>query len=184
MDVGRRLRPDVLLMDLRMPDVDGIEATRTLLADPGVTTRVLVLTTFDGDSHVYDAVRAGASGFLLKTVSPGQLIEAVRTIAHGDAILDPVITRRLLVNFGRGRHPNHTVPPEFRALSPRELDTARLVAQGLSNAEIARTLFVSEPTVKTHVTAVLAKLRVRDRVQVVVRCYESGLVQPGDNEGD
>ncbi|AXH96729.1 response regulator [Ornithinimicrobium avium] len=179
---ARELRPDVLLMDVRMPEMDGIAATRSLLADPSIRTRVLILTTFDGDSYVYDAVRAGASGFLLKTVSPGQLIEAVRTIAAGEAILDPVVTGRLLAEFVRAPHPPGGVGEAFTALSPRELDTARYVAQGLSNAEIAARMYLSEPTVKSHVSAILAKLGVRDRVQVVVRCYETGLVRPGHSD--
>ncbi len=180
--MGRTLRPDVLLMDVRMPVLDGISATQRLLADPAVLTKVLILTTFDGDSHVYDAVRAGSSGFLLKTVGPGHLIEAVRTIAAGEAILDPVVTRRLLADFARRPPPGRdSVPTQFAGLSPRELDTARHIARGLSNAEIARVMFLSEPTVKTHVTAILAKLGVRDRVQVVVRSYETGLVQPGES---
>ncbi len=179
--MGRTLRPDVLLMDVRMPVLDGISATQRLLADPAVRTKVLILTTFDGDRHVYDAVRAGSSGFLLKTVGPGHLIEAVRTIAAGEAILDPVVTRRLLADFARRPPPGRdSVPTQFAGLSPRELDTARHIARGLSNAEIARVMFLSEPTVKTHVTAILAKLGVRDRVQVVVRSYETGLVQPGE----
>lgn len=181
-DLARELRPDVVLMDVRMPVMDGITATHTLLADPAVRARVLVLTTFDGDSHVYDAVRAGASGFLLKTVSPGQLAEAVRTVAAGEAILDPVVTRRLLADFARRPHPEQELPRDFAALSERELDTARWIAQGLSNAEIAARMYISEPTVKTHVTAVLQKLGVRDRVQVVVRSYESGFIQPGRDE--
>ena len=180
--LARELTPDVVLMDVRMPDLDGIAATRALLADPSIATRVLILTTFDGDSHVYDAVCAGASGFLLKTVSPGQLIEAVRTIAAGEAILDPIVTGRLLAEFIKSPHPADGVPDAFTALSPRELDTARHVAQGLSNAEIAQRMFLSEPTIKTHVTAILAKLGLRDRVQVVVRCYESGLIRPGHSD--
>ena len=159
----------------------GLGPLEPLLADPAVRTRVLVLTTFDGDSHVYDAVGAGASGFLLKTVSPGQLAGAVRTVAGGEAILDPAITRRLLAGFAKRPRPGQEVPDDFAALSARELDTARHIAQGLSNAEIASRMYVSEATVKTHVTAVLTKLGVRDRVQVVVRCYESGLVQSGEN---
>ncbi|MBS1675069.1 MAG: response regulator transcription factor [Actinobacteria bacterium] len=162
-----------------MPVVDGIAATRNLLADTAIRSRVLMLTTFDGDSHVYDAVRAGASGFLLKTVSPGQLAEAVRTVAAGEAILDPVITRRLLADFTRRLPPGQVLPADFAALSERELDTARYIAEGLSNAEIAARMYISETTVKAHVTAVLQKLGVRDRVQVIVRCYESGFVQPG-----
>ncbi len=158
LEMGRRERPDVLLMDVRMPEMDGLTATRFLLADPAVRTRVLVLTTFDGDSFVYDAVCAGASGFLLKTVSPGQLIEAVRTVAAGDAILDPAVTKRLLADFVIRPHPGQEVPDEFARLSARELDTARYIAHGLSNAEIAGRMYVSEPTVKSHVTAVLAKL--------------------------
>ncbi len=181
-ELTRAHQPDVVLMDVRMPGLDGIAATRQFLADPGVRTRVLVLTTFDGDSHVYDAVRAGASGFLLKTVSPGQLIEAVRTIAAGDAMLDPAITKRLLADFVRRPHPGGGLPEAFAALSPRELDVARLIAHGLSNAEIAARIFVSETTVKTHVTAVLTKLGVRDRVQVVVLSYETGFVRPGEQE--
>jgi DNA-binding NarL/FixJ family response regulator len=180
--LARELTPDVVLMDVRMPDLDGIAATRALLADASIATRVLILTTFDGDSHVYDAVCAGASGFLLKTVSPGQLIEAVRTVAAGDAILDPIVTGRLLAEFVKSPHPADGVPDAFTALSPRELDTARHVAQGLSNAEIAQRMFLSEPTVKTHVTAILAKLGLRDRVQVVVRCYETGLTRPGHGD--
>ena len=164
-ELTRAHQPDVVLMDVRMPGLDGIAAARQIFADPGVRTRVLVLTTFDGDSHVYDAVRAGASGFLLKTVSPGQLIEAVRTIAAGDAMLDPAITKRLLADFARRPHPGGGLPDAFAALSPRELDVARLIAYGLSNAEIAARIFVSEATVKTHVTAVLTKLGVRDRIR-------------------
>ncbi|MGN6089073.1 MAG: response regulator [Actinomycetales bacterium] len=179
--LSRQLHPDVVLMDLRMPDLDGISATRELLADPAVRTRVLVLTTFDADSHVYEAVRAGASGFLLKTVSAGQLIQAVRTVAAGDAILDPAVTARLLADFTARPHPDQGLPGAFAALSPRELDVARGIARGLSNAEISRDLFVSEATVKTHVTAVLTKLGLRDRVQVVVRAYETGLVRPGNS---
>jgi DNA-binding NarL/FixJ family response regulator len=179
-DLARELKPGVLLMDVRMPNLDGIAATRRLLADPAITTRVLILTTFDGDSHVYDVVQAGASGFLLKSVSPGQLIEAVRTVAAGEAILDPAVTRRLLADFARVPRPADGVPDVFKALSPRELDVARYIAQGLSNAEIAQRIFLSEPTVKSHVAAVLAKLGVRDRVQVVVLCYETGLVRPGN----
>jgi DNA-binding NarL/FixJ family response regulator len=176
----RELRPTVVLMDVQMPSLDGIDAARSLLADPEQPTRVLILTTFDADAYVYDAIRAGASGFMLKDVSALTLIEAVRTVAAGDAIVAPAITKRLLAAFTQAPMP-HTdgVPPPFTALTDRELDVARLLAQGQANGEIARALFLGEATVKTHVTSILAKLGVRDRVQVVVAAYESGLVRPG-----
>jgi DNA-binding NarL/FixJ family response regulator len=185
-ELARRLRPDVVLMDVRMPRLDGIGATRRLAgiteaAAPGAeaTIRVLILTTFDHDEYVYEAMRAGASGFLLKTVRPRQLAAAVRDVAAGDALLAPDITRRLIEQFVHRPPPGSAVPPALGELTPRELEVLRLVARGLSNAEIAAALVVGETTVRTHVTRILAKLGVRDRVQAVVAAYESGLVQPG-----
>jgi DNA-binding NarL/FixJ family response regulator len=184
-ELARRLRPDVVLMDVRMPRLDGIQATRQLVSrageaeDAGQTVRVLILTTFDHDEYVYEAMRAGASGFLLKTVRPRQLAAAVRDIAAGDALLAPDITRRLIEQFVHRPPPGTTVPPALAELTPREVEVLRLIAQGLSNAEIASLLVVGETTVRTHVTRILAKLGARDRVQAVVAAYESGLVQPG-----
>jgi DNA-binding NarL/FixJ family response regulator len=184
-ELTRRLRPDVVLMDVRMPRLDGIQATRQLATlagggpDDGATTRVLILTTFDHDEYVYEAMRAGASGFLLKTVRPRQLAAAVRDIAAGDALLAPDITRRLIEQFVHRPPPGTTIPPALGELTPREIDVLRLIARGLSNAEIAAALVVGETTVRTHVTRILAKLGVRDRVQAVVAAYETGLVQPG-----
>jgi DNA-binding NarL/FixJ family response regulator len=177
-DKAGELAPDVILMDIRMPRLDGLEATRRLVAG-GRAPSVLMLTTFDGDEYVYESLRAGASGFMLKDVEPEQLADAVRVIARGEALLAPAITRRLIELFVR--RPLATVerPPELEELTDRELDVLRLVARGLSNAEIASSLFLSEATVKTHLTHILAKLRLRDRVQAVVLAYESGLVQPG-----
>jgi DNA-binding NarL/FixJ family response regulator len=176
--VGRELQPEVVLMDIRMPGIDGIEATRQLAAHGSNAPRILVLTTFDLDEYVYDALRAGASGFLLKDVTAEQLFEAVRVIAAGDALLAPGITRRLISEFA-GRPSTAPEPtPALEDLTPRETDVLKLIAQGLSNAEIAHRLVVTEETVKTHVSRILNKLGLRDRTQAVVTAYETGLVMP------
>ena len=176
----RELRPDVVLMDVRMPGMDGIEATRQL-ADLGRDApRILILTTFDLDEYVYDALRAGASGFLLKDVTAERLFDAVRVVAAGDALLAPAVTRRLISEFTRLRPVQDAAPSAaLSVLTPRETEVLRLVAEGLSNPEIARRLVVTEETVKTHVSRILAKLGLRDRTQAVVAAYESGLVVPG-----
>ncbi|MFI5914408.1 response regulator [Dactylosporangium sp. NPDC051541] len=176
--VARRLRPDVTLMDIRMPRLDGIAATRRLLAEDPAATRVVVLTTFDLDSHVYDALRAGASGFLLKSAPPEALVQAIRVVAAGAGLLDPAVTRRVIEAFGRHPEPG-PVPPAVATLTERELEVLHHLARGRSNAEIAATLVVSEATVKTHVARTLTKLGLRDRVQAVVYAYEHGLVRPG-----
>ena len=178
-DLARRLAPDVVLMDVRMPLLDGIAATRRI-RERTDGPRVLVLTTFDHDEHVYDALRAGASGFLLKDVKAAQLVDAIRTVAAGDALLAPAITRRLVAEFAARPEPRER-PPELDELTPRELDVLRLVARGLSNGEIAQRLVVGEATVKTHMTRILMKLRLRDRVQAVVFAYETGVVTPGSS---
>jgi DNA-binding NarL/FixJ family response regulator len=170
-----RFQPDVVLMDIRMPELDGLEATRRILA-ADETARILILTTFDLDEYVYEALRAGASGFVLKDDPPEQLIAAVRTVAAGDALLSPAITKRVISEFTRTPRPS---PPDGVAeLSERELEVFRLIARGLSNAEIGQELFISETTVKTHVTHILQKLDLRDRVQAVVLAYQTGLFGP------
>ncbi len=179
LELCRRERPDVVLMDIRMPEMDGIEATRLLCADPGNGTRVLVLTTFDLDEYVYSAVRAGASGFLLKDSPAEELVRAVRVVAAGESLLSPSVTRRLIEEFARQPAGSDSAPPVLDGLTDRETDVLRLVARGLSNQEIADTLYLGETTVKTHVSRVLMKLGVRDRVQAVVVAYEAGLVRPG-----
>ena len=176
--LARRRAPDVVLMDVRMPSVDGLQATREL-AGPQVTDpiAVLILTTFDLDEYVLEALRAGASGFLLKDAGRDQLVEAVRAVARGDALIAPSVTRRLIERFvERSLSP---IPPELDELTPRELQVLRLIAGGRSNAELARELMISETTAKTHVARILAKLGLRDRVQAVVFAYEHGVVQPG-----
>lgn len=177
-DLCQRHRPDVVLMDVRMPVMDGIEATSRIVAGDSTRPRVLVLTTFDLDEYVYDALAAGASGFLLKDVTAERLFDAVRVVAAGEALLAPAITRRLIGEFARLRPRPSTGPQAFAALTPRELDVLRLIAEGLSNPEIADRLVIGEETVKTHVSRVLAKLGLRDRTQAVVTAYESGLVVP------
>jgi DNA-binding NarL/FixJ family response regulator len=174
-----RFDPTVVLMDIRMPELDGLEATRRILAaDP--EARVLILTTFDLDEYVYEALRAGASGFVLKDDPPEQLIAAIRTVAAGDALLSPAITRRVIGAFTR--MPRPSPPAAIADLSEREREVFRLIALGLSNAEIGKELFISETTVKTHVTHILAKLDLRDRVQAVVLAYQAGLVEPNAAE--
>ena len=179
LEAARSLRPDVVLMDIRMPELDGLEATRRLTS-AGDGPRVLILTTFDLDEYVYEALRSGASGFLLKDTPPEQLVQAITVVAEGEALLAPSITKRLIEEFVRTGGTTQTEPPPgIQELTSRELEVLRLIARGFSNAEIAKELFVSETTVKTHVARVLMKLGLRDRLQAVVLAYESGLVQPG-----
>jgi DNA-binding NarL/FixJ family response regulator len=176
--LAQELRPDLVVMDIRMPVLDGIEATRRLMATPD-PPRVLVLTTFDLDEYVYEALRAGAGGFMLKDAPPSQLAEGVRTVAAGDALLAPAVTRRMVERWVQRPSPDAGARAALERLTERELEVLHQVAAGLSNAEIAQALFLSEATVKTHVTRMLTKLGLRDRVQVVVFAYESGLVEPG-----
>ena len=173
-DKAARFDPTVILMDIRMPELDGLEATRRILATDD-TARVLILTTFDLDEYVYEALRAGASGFVLKDDSPEQLIAAIRTVAAGDALLSPTITKRVIQKFAR--MPRPSPPKELDGLSEREREVFRLMARGLSNGEIAQELYISETTVKTHVTHILQKLNLRDRVQAVVLAYQTGIFE-------
>jgi DNA-binding NarL/FixJ family response regulator len=180
-DSVKRFSPDVVLMDIRMPEMDGIEATRRIVGGDGETAvKVLMLTTFDLDEYVYDALRAGASGFLLKDVPADQLVAGIRLVAQGDALLAPSVTRRLIQEFSRSSRGRGERPAGLDELTPREAEVFKLMARGMSNAEIAGDLIVSETTVKTHVARILMKLGVRDRVQAVVLAYEAGVVAPGD----
>jgi DNA-binding NarL/FixJ family response regulator len=180
-DAVRRTRPDVVLMDIRMPEIDGLEATRRILSGTGTGTapRIIILTTYDLDRYVYAALNAGASGFLLKDVSPEHLVAAVRLVRSGDALLAPTITRRLIERFAPHDDQAATLHRDLSTLTPRELDVLRLLAKGLSNAELATSLQLSETTVKTHVTRILSKLNLRDRAQAIVVAYETGLITPG-----
>jgi DNA-binding NarL/FixJ family response regulator len=174
-DKVARFRPTVVLMDIRMPELDGLQATRRILSDDQ-STRVLILTTFDLDEYVYEALRAGASGFVLKDDPPEQLLAAIRIVAGGEALLSPAITKRVIEKFTRIPHPQP--PKELGELTERELDVLRLIARGLSNAEIGQELYISDATVKTHITHILQKLNLRDRVQAVVLAHETGLFEP------
>jgi DNA-binding NarL/FixJ family response regulator len=179
-EAAHRCRPDIALMDIRMPRMDGLEATRRIIeAGTGGLPRVLMLTTFDLDEYVYDALHAGASGFLLKDVSPEQLVAGIRVVAAGESLLAPSVTRRLIETFRRQRPHTPQPPPQLAELTERELEVLGLVARGLSNAEIAEELVISGTTVKTHVARILSKLDLRDRVQAVVLAYETGIVSPG-----
>jgi DNA-binding NarL/FixJ family response regulator len=180
-ELTRTLTPDVVLMDIRMPTMDGLTAARQVIDSSA--SRVLILTTFDADEYVYEALRMGASGFLLKDAPPDQLIGAVRSIAAGNALIDPVITRRLIGRFAHAVRPPTAQPDQLKELTSREHDVLRLVARGLTNAEIADELVVEESTVKTHVSRILLKLGLRDRVQAVVIAYESGFIVPDGNHG-
>jgi DNA-binding NarL/FixJ family response regulator len=177
---ARTLDPDVVLMDVRMPVMDGLEATRRLLADGRDRPKVLILTTFDLDDYVYEALRAGASGFLLKDAPADELVHAVRVVAAGEALLAPSVTRRLIAEFAARPHRDRPRPTALNALTPRETDVLRLIARGRSNAEIAADLVVAEQTVKTHIGRILGKLALRDRAQAVVFAYETGLITAGE----
>lgn len=177
-DITRRLSPDVVLMDIRMPEGDGLQATRQILSGPPLPTRIVILTTFEDDEYVFEAIRAGASGFLLKTTAAEHLVDAIRVVAAGDSLLSPSVTRKLIEEFVR-RSPARTTMLAEGTLTDRELEVLKLVARGLSNAEIADQLFLSEATVKTHVGRVLGKLELRDRAQAIVFAYEAAIVRPG-----
>jgi DNA-binding NarL/FixJ family response regulator len=176
----RMLAPDVVVLDIRMPGLDGIETTRRLVAHARPTPRVLILTTFDLDDYVYEALKAGASGFILKNVPPAKLVDAVRTVAGGEQLLAPAITRRMIERFVRRPPTSDSARSQLATLTARELDVLKLIARGLSNTEIAKSLFLSEATVKSHVNRMLSKLNLRDRTQAAVLAYETGLVEPGD----
>jgi DNA-binding NarL/FixJ family response regulator len=178
-DAVRRTNPDVVLMDIQMPEIDGLEATRRILTGDATAPRIIILTTFDFDRYVYAALSAGASGFLLKDVSPERLVTAVRMVRAGDALLAPAITRRLVERFASRSDQAAGLHRDLSTLTPRELDVIQLLAKGLSNAELATTLHLSETTVKTHVTRILSKLSLRDRAQAIIVAYETGLITPG-----
>jgi len=178
LELAARTHPDVVLMDIRMPTLDGLQATKRLLGTGGPGPRVLILTTFDLDEYVYEALRAGASGFLLKSARPPELVAAVRAAVAGDTLLAPQITRRLVESYVRRPPPGHQAAPELASLTPRELEVFRHIACGRSNAEIARRLYVSDETVKTHASRIFMKLDVRDRTQAVILAYELGVVEP------
>jgi DNA-binding NarL/FixJ family response regulator len=182
-EAARRAHPDVILMDIRMPVLDGLEATRRIVAAAKDPPRVVILTTFDLDEYVFDALQAGASGFLLKDVPPEQLVAGIRVVANGDSLLSPSVTRRLIESFVRD-HAYAPKPPQLEELTPREREIFGLIASGLSNAEIAAKLVVSGTTVKTHVARVLAKLELRDRVQAVVLAYETGIIDRGADRAE
>ncbi len=180
-EAARRLRPEVVLMDIRMPNLDGIEATAELAGSGTGGPRILILTTFDLDEYVYDALRAGASGFLLKDAAADDLLQAIRVIAAGEALLAPSITRRLIEDYTR-RPPPRRQPDALASLTTRELEVMRLLARGMPNTDIARELYLGDATVKTHIARIFTKLGLHDRAQAVVLAYETGLVQPGDRE--
>jgi DNA-binding NarL/FixJ family response regulator len=175
---ARKLKPDVVLMDIQMPLLNGLESTRQIIQTPGNTCRILILTTFERDDYVFEALRAGASGFILKNAPPEDLIEAVRVVADGNALLAPSVTRRIINEFAQ-RTPRKDLKDKLSSLTEREIEVMRLIAKGKTNSEIAADLFVGETTVKTHISNLFTKLDLRDRVQAVVYAYESGLIQPG-----